>query len=700
MTSVYTWGCNQNDRLGGDNSGSFQKLVDFDNRPIKHVAAGRRGTAVLTEDGELFLFGGFGAIGASVKTSSKDFIPEKILGVSCGLDCVAFYTEKNEVWAWGAYLSDKSDPSVVHKFPNDVQIKQIACGATHCLILTNKGVYAWGQNNQGQMGIDEQPGAVIMMRMQYHNVLPVNALRNKNIVQIACGGYHSLALTDAGEVYAFGAGGYGQLGTGNKNNQQFPTMALELASKQINFIAAGPSHSIAISTDGKAYLFGRTESKQCNCTAPENACVQPVEVAIKDEFFVYAAAAHSCTYLVTVRGKIYDFGVLWSESDNLMVGKNGGVFKDTFIHQLWCGHYHAIAVVGDMRVNISPSTYIANMQIAYNDTVHKDMTLVTPHGTKQVHAVILSSLSDVVAQKARVDKSTVNIVEELKQLSPEQLAMLLKYCYGISSEVKSEDLKALNEAAKCLELSQLVKDCASPHSQEGSFIVVSLEGLTSILSKTFKAQEDRFSDITFTFDNCSSKLYAHKIILSSRCEYFRGLFDLGMKESKQNTMHITEWSFESFKIMLQFLYSDQLEDVTGENALEVLQLATTYLIQRLVDKCEEFIVENMTLDNVVELYQFAETVNAKQLQRGCQFLVRREAGRKESSTVPNYDKLTQAQKNSLATLSRTGAETVPDVKASDVQIQLTPYKFVDQSQRGKKNYNNDKSDEHKRCNIS
>ncbi len=148
-----------------------------------------------------------------------------------------------------------------------------------------------------------------------------------------------------------------------------------------------------------------------------------------------------------------------------MIGKNGGVFKDKIIHQIWCGHYHAIAVVGEMRVNISPSTFIANMQTAYTDTVHKDMTLATPHGKKQVHGVILSSLSEVVAEKAQADKCNVDIVEELKRLSAEQQEMMLKYCYGISSDVKPEDLKALNEAAKNLRLSQLVQDCARPHSQ-------------------------------------------------------------------------------------------------------------------------------------------------------------------------------------------------------------------------------------------
>ncbi len=67
---------------------------------------------------------------------------------------------------------------------------------------------------------------------------------------------------DAGEVYSFGAGNYGQLGTGNKNIQKLPTLALELAGKHINFIAAGPSHSIAISTDGKVSQ-ARTAPPRC-----------------------------------------------------------------------------------------------------------------------------------------------------------------------------------------------------------------------------------------------------------------------------------------------------------------------------------------------------------------------------------------------------------------------------------------------------
>lgn len=41
--------------------------------------------------------------------------------------------------------------------------------------------------------------------------------------QVACGYAHTLVLTDEGQIYAWGANSYGQLGTGNKSNQSYPT---------------------------------------------------------------------------------------------------------------------------------------------------------------------------------------------------------------------------------------------------------------------------------------------------------------------------------------------------------------------------------------------------------------------------------------------------------------------------------------------
>lgn len=45
-------------------------------------------------------------------------------------------------------------------------------------------------------------------------------------LQIVSGYAHSLALTDEGLVYAWGANTYGQLGIGNKSNQLSPVQIM------------------------------------------------------------------------------------------------------------------------------------------------------------------------------------------------------------------------------------------------------------------------------------------------------------------------------------------------------------------------------------------------------------------------------------------------------------------------------------------
>ena len=49
---------------------------------------------------------------------------------------------------------------------------------------------------------------------------PLPALEGKRIIQIASGDYHDVALTEGGEVWTWGAGSHGQLGTGKITTMQ------------------------------------------------------------------------------------------------------------------------------------------------------------------------------------------------------------------------------------------------------------------------------------------------------------------------------------------------------------------------------------------------------------------------------------------------------------------------------------------------
>ena len=49
---------------------------------------------------------------------------------------------------------------------------------------------------------------------------PRLVLRGQQAVRSACGFYHTLTLTDAGQLYSYGWGAYGQLGHGNEKDQK------------------------------------------------------------------------------------------------------------------------------------------------------------------------------------------------------------------------------------------------------------------------------------------------------------------------------------------------------------------------------------------------------------------------------------------------------------------------------------------------
>jgi len=85
----------------------------------------------------------------------------------------------------------------------------------------------------------------------------VKVLGTNVIVQIACGVEHSIALTNDGELYAWGSNKEGQLGLGSHTLTEIkPKRISALAAVPIAFIACGGYHTIVISKSGKCLYCG------------------------------------------------------------------------------------------------------------------------------------------------------------------------------------------------------------------------------------------------------------------------------------------------------------------------------------------------------------------------------------------------------------------------------------------------------------
>ena len=73
--------------------------------------------------------------------------------------------------------------------------------------------------------------------------------------QIVCGGFHSFILKESGELFAFGYNDYGQLGLGDNNNRNEPTLLM--IDKQIRQVVCGwAHHTFILKESGELIAFG------------------------------------------------------------------------------------------------------------------------------------------------------------------------------------------------------------------------------------------------------------------------------------------------------------------------------------------------------------------------------------------------------------------------------------------------------------
>jgi regulator of chromosome condensation len=87
----------------------------------------------------------------------------------------------------------------------------------------------------------------------------------KDAVDIFAGNHHSFYINSKNQVYAWGLNNHGQLGVGHKENIAMPALVSEISGpdNQIMMIAGGEHHSIAVTREGKVYCWGRNDEGQC-----------------------------------------------------------------------------------------------------------------------------------------------------------------------------------------------------------------------------------------------------------------------------------------------------------------------------------------------------------------------------------------------------------------------------------------------------
>ena len=121
------------------------------------------------------------------------------------------------------------------------QIIDLAVGNCHSLALTSKErVFAWGWNDKFQCGsLGHRPRLV---RLE----------KNVKVVQVSCGNDHSLMLASNGQVIAMGDNSKGQLGLGHYSEQKNPTLIEIPACKQVEAVG---NQNMAVTVGGELFIW-------------------------------------------------------------------------------------------------------------------------------------------------------------------------------------------------------------------------------------------------------------------------------------------------------------------------------------------------------------------------------------------------------------------------------------------------------------
>ncbi|XP_073878121.1 RCC1 and BTB domain-containing protein 2 isoform X11 [Macaca fascicularis] len=231
---------------------------------------GSAGNEVLytTVNDEIFVLGtnccgclGLGDVQSTIEPRRLDSLSgKKIASLSYGSGPhIVLATTEGEVFTWGhnAYsqLGNGTTnhglvPCQISTNLSNKQVIEVACGSYHSLVLTSDGeVFAWGYNNSGQVGSGSTVNQPIPRRV-------TGCLQNKVVVTIACGQMCCMAVVDTGEVYVWGYNGNGQLGLGSSGNQPTPCRVAALQGIRVQRVACGYAHTLVLTDEGQVYAWG------------------------------------------------------------------------------------------------------------------------------------------------------------------------------------------------------------------------------------------------------------------------------------------------------------------------------------------------------------------------------------------------------------------------------------------------------------
>ncbi|KAI3355838.1 hypothetical protein L3Q82_004401 [Scortum barcoo] len=464
-----------------------------------------------------------------------------------------YITNDHEVYVFGLNCSNclgtgDSQSTIVPKkldFLSGRKVVSLSYGSGPHVLLATEGrdgeLFAWGHNGYSQLGNGTTNQGVAP-------VLVSASLLNKKVTEVACGSHHSMALTDSGEVYAWGYNNCGQVGSGSTANQPTPRRVSScLQNKVAVSIVCGQTSSLAVVDNGEVTLYTEAMSAVLPTSSLRN------------------------THALFMSRQVYGWG--YNGNGQLGLGNNGNQLTPCP-----CSAAHSSA--GFMCATAGHWHWHKSNQLSPVQIMAEKERIVEIAACHSTHTSAAKTQSGQVYMWGQCKGQSI-VLPHLTHFT------------------------CTDDVFACFATPSVMWRLLSMEYDD--FLTVAQS-----LKKEFDNPET--ADLKFSVDG--KYIYVHKAVLKIRCEHFRSMFQSHWNEDMKEVIEIDQFSYPVYRSFLEFLYTDNVE-LPPEDAIGLLDLATSYCENRLKRLCQHIIKRGITIENAFSLLSAAVRYDAEDLEEFC-----------------------------------------------------------------------------------
>ncbi|MCL2609750.1 MAG: hypothetical protein FWD94_07600, partial [Treponema sp.] len=184
-------------------------------------------------------------------------------GGSSGVSHTVGIKADGSLWAWGynlyGQLGNGASGSGANKnTPTAIAVGQrwvsVSAGGSHTMgIKTDGSLWAWGNNNYGQLGNGAHGAGTIKNT-------PTAIAAGQRWVSVSAGGGHTMGIKPDGSLWAWGSNSTGQFGDGTTSGWYEPVATA--FGQTWTSVSAGSWHTVGIKPDGSLWAWGSNKQGQ------------------------------------------------------------------------------------------------------------------------------------------------------------------------------------------------------------------------------------------------------------------------------------------------------------------------------------------------------------------------------------------------------------------------------------------------------